>query len=357
MRTRNLTDGVTIDSVSEFIFAPDDVLSILFADNEAGYLDAVIKMLQILGSSDAVLLPEHAMKTEYSERLRVVLKEEDKLATFGSATWPDPNAVQKWLETNWIRLMDAIAANGDLLRGVLSYLRREYHLAFEHRVPGYDPRHYYPSNNSLYVPNPLRNWLIDGVADLTWGRFSRSDAGLWIDAALTVHYRNFRWNWESVGFEYTPAFTRANAAVLPDIDFATDTDLLLIRRCIAAEMIAGVKSRRDLLKCAIEWTRGPQGGLTLTGYSHLRAMFTQADEAERKKHREEMDKILNSQVSGIMDAAFGMVGVVKNLVVGEGPKDSLALSTAPSLRWLWNIRHPSALPAVASRVRELASRP
>lgn len=348
------TDGVVIDHFAELAYYPDDLIKDLYRDDRLGYVDAVVRLVQLIASSEQLAFSKN-ISTESTAQLRDELKEGDKVddetpvfLPLAREKWRQP--ALEWVHDNWQEITRVIEDDDITYQALTGLARREFRQCYllpsekrqsmAHYVSGNEVR-----NNKLreiHRSNLRQN--IEDLVSQTAGELCDNEVYDWLDRMVMTHYVIFLEHCHFSLRDYCPAITRSGLVSV--LRGSTNEPFYGVVRCIALDIlerkVRGKSfNRRYLIKYILDWCKTTKGERVLAKYNQLRRDFRALASQE---DREDLVREVNDALSRVS---------CLNLALGGVPGLGERITGTPSrLLWLYHIGKLQA----RDRVLELVDR-
>lgn len=367
-------DGVVIDMFGEFLFERPERLRNLYDSNPIGYVDAVKKIVQTLGSAETILGADELGAAETTLRVKEILRSARRIenAEFFTPEARKNNDIpaMAWLRENWDLILAELDKDDSMPEQALSgHVNREFYLYWL-KIRGDWGKWYLPIESCLPLPEKNMSRLLRSVNRLVIdsGRDDITEDALrsWIGQVISTHYKNFAEYWLFLGKkgdEYMPALTRSSLRFLQEGYWGKNPSLhgsveRLVMPFIGLEALEKVKERNQILDRVLEWSTG-KGKDIVDGLRQLQMIVRGVkDENEKKELLADIGQSLNSKLSRRFQIILSLIKLASSTVKGEpdikaAAEAAIKLGLSKSYRWLWKIREPYLEDRWKARLEEL----
>jgi len=352
-------DGQILHRAGEFIFAPKEVIQQLYPENRLGYRDAVVKLVQVLCTTDQISVRRVKTFHETTERLRTKLQTDGKISDEFPLEDAERQRIRELgmrrLKNDWKKICDAIGAGTILAGAVNGLLKRECRIYWWKEEGDFDDSHYVLGSQRLLLPKAIRLDLADEITRFgnQQGKAVPDRARLeeWIERVITTHYCIFEEYWQTKSDEYIPWITRSELPFLQKQDEGLSTSI----DCIVAYILkkSRVNKRSDLLKACLDFSATTKGKKLFGRYDDLRASWGGATKAEQRDLTRAIKGIVDGGVCFPMWLGTKAVEFAGKLRSGREVGTTATLRNAWALRWLFRPARVSVARPLFRRLEEL----
>src|SRR6266545_1755539 len=296
MIIKQLTDGMVMDRVAEFLYYPSTRLRELYAADRVNYVDALCKFIQITATTDHLAMSASSPNEEMG-RLKESLGDlvDVNALSFSVETVEERRAMGLcWIKENWNEIDETVLM--DLF-----------------------------SAKTLPLHRATINLLLSGLAPtvrISGVGFDQAFIEDWVRRTVTTHYRVFAEYGLSYRHQYAPSGTRSQIPILKKLP--EEEALETVTRCIAADILAELVERggrRALVDVIRDWHTRQKAEKVRRGYSDLVDKFEFLPVAGRQELVADINGILESEKGFAIDLAMGSANALVQAMKLQNPKD------------------------------------
>src|SRR6266545_5448027 len=360
MIIKQLTDGMVMDRVAEFLYYPSTRLRELYAADRVNYVDALCKFIQITATTDHLAMSASSPNEEMG-RLKESLGDlvDVNALSFSVETVEERRAMGLcWIKENWNEIDETVLMDLFSAKTLNGHVQREFYRCF--LLPE-DKRqsmaHYVGPDETLPLHRATMNLLLSGLAPtvrISGVGFDQAFIEDWVRRTVTTHYRVFAEYGLSYRHQYAPSGTRSQIPILKKLP--EEEALETVTRCIAADILAELVERggrRALVDVIRDWHTRQKAEKVRRGYSDLVDKFEFLPVAGRQELVADINGILETEKGFAIDLAMGSANALVQAMKLQNPKGSDAMNSPRALRWLYSVRRPNAAHELFSLVDEL----
>lgn len=360
MVIKQLTDGMVMDRVAEFLYYPAARLRELYAADRVGYVDALCKFIQITSTTDHLAMSASPPNEEMG-RLKESLGDlvDVNAFSFSVETVEERRKTGLlWVRENWSEIDETVLTDSFSAKTLNGHVQREFYRCF--LLPEgkrQSMAHYVDSDETLPLNRATMNLLLSGLEPTvrnSGARFEQAFVEGWVQRTVTTHYRVFAEYGLFYRHQYAPAGTRSQIPILKNLP--EEDALETVTRCIAADILAELVEqggRSALINVVRDWHARQKGEKVRRGYSDLVDKFEFLPVAGRQELITDINGILESDKGFAIDLAMGSASAIVQAMKFQNPQSSHAMNAPRALRWLYSVRRPKAAHELFSLVDDL----
>ncbi len=360
MIIKQLTDGMVMDRVAEFLYYPAARLRELYASDRVNYVDALCKFIQIITMTDHLAMSASSPNEEMG-RLKESLGELVDVNAFSFSVESVEERRETgllWIRENWGEIDKTVLEDSLSAKTLNGHVQREFYRCF--LLPESKRQsmaHYVSQSETLPLHRATMNLLLSGLAPTVRSAgagFDRASVEGWVHRTVTTHYRVFAEYGLFYRHQYAPSGTRSQIPILKKSP--EEETMETVTRCIAADILANLVAlggRRALVDAIRDWRTHQKAEKVRRGYSDLIDKFEFLPSAGRQELVADINGILDSDKGFAIDLAMGTASALVQTIKLQNPKGSDAMNTPRALRWLYSVRRPNAAHELFSLVDDL----
>ena len=359
MTVKQLTDGMVMDRVAEFLYYPSSRLRDVYQADRVGYVDALCKFIQILATTDRMAIsskPPNEEMGQLKEELGSVVDE--TAFSFAAGVHERRSEGLQWITENWESIDGTVLEDRFSAKALNGHVQREFYRCFlvpenkrqsmGHYVSSSEALPLHPSNMNLLRVDLLP--MAASVPEMSKGRILES----WIQRTVTTHFRVFAEYGLFYRHQYAPSGTRSQIPILQKVP--EEEALETVTRCLAADILENLVDsgrRSDLVKEVLRWRARRQAETVRRGYLDLVDKFEFLPKSGRQELISEINGILDAEKGFTLDLSMGSASSLLRSMGDIGSGSSKVKKVPRALRWLYSVRRAHVAHELFSLVDDL----